>query len=296
MPEVITPIAPTVPASIDSKVVQPTDIANKSSDPPARATEPKLFKVKVDGVEREVTEDELVRDYQLKSISEKRLNETAAQRKQVEEIVTMLKDPKQVRKVLKELGHDTRKLSEDELGELLLWETYTPEQKEAYQNKQKIQELEQQQQERQQQEEQNHARQARDYYANQYQTQIIEALKISDLPQTPETVSRIAQKMAIGLKYGMELSPTEVIPEVKRDYMNELKAIYGKLEGEHLYQFLGDDTVKKVQQASLAKMKNPNGTKPAQQAKSVSEDKPLTKKITKDEWKAKLERIKRGLE
>ncbi len=60
----------------DGKFTKPGAV--KAEAPP----EPRRFKVKVDGQELEVSEEDLVRDYQLKATSNKRFEETAKSKRE----------------------------------------------------------------------------------------------------------------------------------------------------------------------------------------------------------------------
>jgi len=89
------------------------------------------YKVKLDGKEVEVDEDELINSYQLRKVSDQRLQEGVKARRQAEAFLQMLKaDP---RKVLSDprIGIDVKKMAEDIIYENLQQEMMTPENNES---------------------------------------------------------------------------------------------------------------------------------------------------------------------
>lgn len=280
--------------------------ATQTSEKPAESKSPisqgdadkiaKKYKVKVDGAESEVDEDELVRSYQLRKVSDKRLQEATQARKQAEEFVSMLKnDPI---KLLKDprIGHDVKKLAEEYLMAELEQEMLTPEQRELKEAKSKLKSYEdmkaQQEKEMTERQEQELIR----HHQQNYQKEIISALDKSGLPRTEATVARMINYMAQNLEKSYGLTADDVVELVKMDYIKDTKSLYAGVPDELLLSILGDDIVKKVIKADLGRVKkNPAATAQKQQHSGQA---PAQKaqKMSIDEWKEKMDRIKNGEE
>lgn len=254
----------------------------------------KKYKVKVDGVEAEVDEDELIRSYQLRKVSDKRLQEATQARKQAEEFVSLLKsDPI---KLLKDprIGHDVKKLAEEYLMAELEQEMMSPEQRELKEAKSKLKSYEDM---KAQQEKEMTERQEQElikHYQQNYQKEIISALDKSGLPRTEATVARMINYMAQNLEKSYGLTADDVVELVKMDYIKDTKSLYAGVPDDVLLSILGDDIVKKVIKADLGRMKkNPAASAQKQQFSGQSPAK-KAEKISIDDWKAKLEAIKNG--
>lgn len=254
------------------------------------------FKVKVDGAESEVDEDELVRSYQLRKVSDKRLQEATQARKQAEEFVNLLKhDPI---KLLSDprIGHDVKKLAEEYLMKELENEMLTPEQKELREAKAKLKTYEEMKAEQEKAAVAAQEKQLMDHYTQKYQQDIISALDSSGLPRTEATVNRMIHYMAQSLEKQYGFEATDVVDLVKMDYIRDTKALYAGVPDEVLLDILGDDIIKKVVKADLNKMKrNPMATQTKTQHVGNIQPK-KSEKISIDQWKEKMQRIKEGKE
>ncbi len=88
------------------------------------------YKVKVDGEELEVDEDELKRGYSHQKAANKLFQDAKIARKQSEEFIMMMKDPKKFFETAQKLGHDPRELAEKYLASQLEDELMDPKDKE----------------------------------------------------------------------------------------------------------------------------------------------------------------------
>ena len=96
------------------------------------------------------------------------------------------------------------------------------------------------------------------------------------------------------LKRGYDLSAGDVAELVKQDYINEQKALFGSLDGEMLLKLLGEDVANKIRKHDVSKIKNieKQVARPAQTQQQEKAKVP-SKKISKDEWKARMEELKK---
>jgi len=275
---------------------QTIDGATAEDTNPIRETAERMlkkYKVKVDGKEIEVGEDELVNNYQLRKASDKRFQEGMQGRKQAEEFIRLLKtDPN---KVLSHpsVGMDVKKWAEDYLINEMQREMMTPEQKQMEEYKAKLAGYEEQEQMTKKQAEQAQQTAVRQQYQDDYSKQITGALETSGLPKTEFTVQRMIHYMSKALEHNYEVSAENVTDLVRRDYINDTKALYSGLDADALLSILGDDISGKIRKADLAKLKNPQGG--AVRNNSGVSTSPASEKgdqMSKDEWRDMLENLK----
>lgn len=257
----------------------------------------KKYKVKIDGAESEVDEQELIRGYQLRKVSDSRLQEAMQARKQSEEFVRLLKDnPIQLLSDPR-IGVDIKKLAEDFLLEEIKKEQMSPDQRELSEAKKKLQKYEQWQ--KQQEEEQIKQKDAQlvEHYQKSYQTEIIDALETSGLPKTQATVNRMIYYMSQALQNGYEMGAKDVVDIVKKDYMQETKDLYANMPEDKLYELLGDDLAKKVVKADLNRLKKANkSTQTYNDPKVTGQSSEKKKYISTQQFRDRLQKIKDGEE
>jgi hypothetical protein len=263
----------------------------------AAQAEARKWKLKVNGKEREVTEEELLSGYNRAEAAEERFKEAAMTKKQAEEFVNMLKkDPIALLKDPR-LGHDVRMIAEKYLLEQMQEEMLTPEQKELKEAKAKLKAYEDQKRAIEQEQMKARDKELTEKYTADYSNQIIKALNENSLPKTEYTVKRIAYYMHLGLQKGLNLSASDVADKVKQDYINEQKALFAAADGGTLVQLLGEDAANKLRKWDVSRVKNPNAHAKTPEKQFISDDTPKkTKKITIDEWRARLEKIKNSEE
>ena len=212
-------------------------------------TQARLFKVTVDGQDMEVDEDELRRGYQHAKAASKRFEEAAMTRKEAETVIRMFKE--NPREAFKALGQDARKFAEsviqDELSEAML----SPEQKELRDYKRKVEKYE------------SESRLAKETYdkeqmeseiarqSDTIQTQIIDTLGTAGLPKTERTVSRMVYYMQSALAAGYNVSPADVVDQVKKDYQYDMQSLLGGLTEDQIEMFLGNDLYRKIAKSTV---------------------------------------------
>lgn len=308
-----TPSAPSAPVpesgagepkgSTESKSVSSSTPATSSSDgkqphESAMAAVERKFKVKINGAEQEVSEKELLEGYQTRKAADEKFREAAMTRKQAEDFINLLKqDPA---KVLTDprIGVDARKWAEEFLLKQLEEEMLDPKEKELRKYKQQLEQL--QAAEKQQKEAQEAARNAEltAKYTEEYTKDITSALETSGLPKNEATVRRMAHYMRQALSKGLEITAKEAVQLVKEEYTSEQKQLVSSLDGEALIAFLGPELANKIRKYDLAKLKNPaaNAKTPEKQPESDPSKPKAKPKVSKDDWRERMERIKRGEE
>jgi len=265
----------------------------------ANVPQPKRYKVKIDGDEQEVDEQELLSGYQSTKAAQKRMNDAARLRKQSEEFLRIAStDP---RRALDALGVDIKAFARDYLAEQLEEEMLSPQEKELKTTKQRLAEYEKQQRVQEEALRATEVEKFTKHYEEEYTTGIIEALEVGGLPKTESTIAGIAKYMLQAMEADIrdkngnpvKITPKDVVHFVKRDYLAQINSLFGSANEDILLELLGDEVSNKVVRGHLKKSKGKTietKTKPTVPANPANREKP--KALSRDEWR---ESIRKGL-
>ena len=227
-------------------------------------TAARLYKVTVDGQDFEVDEDELRRGYAHNKAAAKRMEEASMTRKEAEQVLRIFKE--NPREAFKLLGTDARKFAEqvinDELNEALL----SPQERELRDYKSKVEKYESESRRAKEEYERNQMETDIAKQAENIQTDIIGTLESAGLPKTERTVGRIVYYMQAALSAGYNVTPKDVVDQVRADYKSDLQSLMGGLPEDALEAFLGSDNYRKIARSTVKAAK----TQPTTVPKSVN--------------------------
>ena len=248
------------------------------------------FKVKVDNQELEVDEDELKRGYSHQKAANKILQEGKQAKKQAEQFVQMLKDKGQLITALKKLGYaetDLRELSENYLTETLKSEMMDPRERELLETKKQLQTYKEMEEQQKREVEERRLGEMKKKFAEDYNTQFIQALEETGVHPDKESVAEMAKYIHRSAKIGFEMTPLEAAKMVREDEENRIRRRGRNYSAEQLYKLLGDDGFQKVREYDVAKLKNPESglRTPQEQPNNVRRPDPNAKRMTPAEWR-----------
>jgi len=215
----------------------------------------KKWKLKNKDAEVEVDEKELVRRAQLGMEAERAIHEGRKSKRDAEILIRMIKEDPVAILSHPMIGHDVKALAEKVLLEQIKLEAMSPEQREAFEAKQKLKAYEDEKKQREAAETAKKKAELETHWAGEYQKQIIGALNESGLPRTPYTVKRIAGYMHDALTRGIQITAKDVIPLVREDYMNEQKALFGAANEDTIAALMSDEVAEKFRKALLKKVR-----------------------------------------
>ena len=209
----------------------------------------RMFRVTVDGQEREVDEKELLRGYAHQQAAEKRMSDAAMTRKEAEQVLRIFKE--NPREAFKMLGTDARKFAEqvlnDDLNEALL----SPQERELRDYKAKVERYESESRAAKEEYEREQMEKEFSTYQETIQSEILDVLGTAKLPQTSRTISRVAYYMEAALSAGYNVTPKDVVDQVKADYKAEMDALLGGLGDDELEQYLGANHYRRIAKSTV---------------------------------------------
>lgn len=240
---------------IAEQVVAGNDTPNTNGVPGSLPGETKaetvarMYKVMVDGQEMEVDEKELTRGYAHNKAASKRMEEAAMSRKEAEQVLRMFKD--NPRQAFQMLGTDARKFAEDLINDELREAMLSPEQRELKKYKSQVAQFESERRSAQESYEKEQMNNEINRQAESIQTEIIGTLETAGLPKTERTVGRMIYYMQSALQAGYNVTPKDIIDQVKQDYVQDFKSMLGGLSEDQIELFLGNDLVRKVAKSTV---------------------------------------------
>lgn len=259
-PSASTPATNPAPAAkpADAKAQVPAVVESiKTGQPTAVKTEPpKKYKVKVDNQEREVDETELISNYQLRQLSDKKRSEAEKTMAEYTKLFHHLKnDPI---KFMKATGIDFDNLATSYLSKKAEEAMLDPKERELQQAKAEAAQYKKWVEEQKSSQEKAQKEQAVSAERSKIHAEIIEAIESSKdlgLPVDEELVIAIAQKMILQDKKQKPLNAKEALPKAYESQQKYLKAIASKMEGEALMKWLGEDVAMKIRKYDLGQLK-----------------------------------------
>lgn len=245
------------------------------------------YKVKVDGQELEVEEQELIRGYGHQKAANKALQEGRAYRKQAEEFISMMKDPEKLFDVIQKLGHDPRNLSEKYLSRVLEDELMDPREKELRDTKAKLKQIEDMERMQREAVEKKRNEALKAQYSQQYETQFVEALQTTGLPPTKPMVAEMAKYIGRAAQLGFKMTATEAAHLVREDIQRAHMALIGDSDGDTLIKLLGEDVANKVRKWDTSRVRTPeqNLRTPQEQGEPNQRSRSTGKRMSPREWR-----------
>ncbi len=287
--------APAAPEAKPAPKAEPKAEAKAEPKEPT-AAEKKIWKLKVDGEEFDfdASDEEAVKKEIMKARGAGKRFETAAQmRKEAESFYEALKtDPV---KVLSDprFGHDVKKLAEEIVWKQMQDDALTPEQKRSRDIEAELKKFKDAEAASKLTAEQQQAKELQDHYEADYNNKIMSALEAGGVPKTKGTVRRMAYYLQQAITHNLDLTPTDLIAQVRKDYQDEHREMYASAEGDSLMALVGEELAAKIRKADLKRLKTtqpeehrrPAGAKQAPRKPAAPE-----RKLAGDEWRAELER------
>lgn len=292
--------APVAQAAVGTEPVQNAPGAATPAQGPAASGNPvkdaaaeaiRKHKLKVDGQEIEVDEEELKRGYTHQKAANKKLQEGLKARKQAEEFVVAMRDPTKLVNTLEKLGWEPkqiRKVAEEYLAGVLEDEMLDPKDKELKTTKQRLQEFETKEKARKDQEESAHNEALKKKYAEQYSNEFIEALKTTGLPPTKDMVGDMARYIARAAKIKMPMTAIEAAKLVQEDVQNKNKHLFSNMNPADIIKIVGEDGLKKLREFDVSRIKDPNAhlKTPTEQGEVTRKKNSDASRMSPAEWRA----------
>tara|TARA_Y100000004_G_C8919104_1_gene414580 strand:- start:46 stop:975 length:930 start_codon:yes stop_codon:yes gene_type:complete len=253
----------------------------------------RMFTVKVDGQELQVSEADLIRDYQLAQASYKKMEEAAGLRKQSDEVrrnhqlvAEIMRNGTSAQKsqvLASYMGgeENLRRWLNDEVNSMIEFQQLSPEAQKLRKTEQELasyKERARRQQEYEQQQKLSHEQaQAEQYFLQQFTG----ALKDVGLPSNPATISRMASIASYYADKGQQVDSAKIAELVKKEVMADLNTMLDTDDQEKLLSIVGEKRVKGLSNHLASKI---NPTPPKTAPRVVGGRPKKQKQISSRDW------------
>lgn len=222
---------------------------------------------------------------QLAAVAQKRMQESAMYKKQNDDVQNELKElvarlkGEDGEELLQELfGVDVEAMAKRVLQKKLAEAEKTPEQKAAEQAERERQKRITELEAKLKQKEEVERKMQDDAQAKEIEEGIIGAIESQGLPTDARVISRFAQAMRAGIKYGVDIKPEEVAPIIKNQLYEEAKFYAGTLKDEELEDMLGKDRITSLRKNFISRIRKNVPSKNQIKETSEPQPKPFAKK------------------
>lgn len=248
----------------------------------------KKLKLKVDSKEEEIefdpNDDEfLTREFQKSRAFQKRSQEYSTLEKNVRNFVEELRT--NPRKILSDpnIGIDLKKLAAEVIEQEIANSQKSPEQLAKEKLEEELNNLKQEREKEKKELETREFERLQQQEMERYDISISRALQASDLPKTPYVIKKMADYMLIGLQEGMDVTPEDVVPLVRKEMQNDLKQMFAVLPDEVIESLVGKDVFTRIRKKSVNKAKSGGIVPPQPISKAIKDvgGKPTEKKEEK---------------
>lgn len=242
-----------VPAKADSSADPALQVAEQPK------TETKKYKVKVDGVEAEVDESELVNSYQKGRSADKKFQEAADLRKQMEAFVENVRAQPEL--LFEHLGLNPDNWAHQRLVSKLEKEAeeaiLDPRDKKIAELEKKFSEIEKGNKDKREKEEAQRMSLETQEIAQKLDRDIAETFEAMGVTKpTVEMVADLAEQMLIEYKANKkQLHPKDAFSRAKTSFSNRFQS-YAKNSPEALLEFMPEEALDKIAETYLARRKS----------------------------------------
>lgn len=237
--DAVTPVEPVIPT-------EPTETLT-----PAEA---RKLKIKFDGVETEVDEEEVIKGYQKATGADKKFQEAAKLKREADKAVktqeaqfeALLQDEDFLLK-LAQNGYNLDKALTKFLKDRESDSKLSPEDKELRQyRKEKA--------DREAVEKETKIEKAAKEFREQLEAEIIPEVEKHGMKPTAKVIKMVGQKLAIAFNHGISnITVADVVPYVKQELINEHNDLWGSYTEEDILDQINPTVLEKINKAKLLK-------------------------------------------
>lgn len=223
------------------------------------AVKPPTHKVKVNGEEKEVSTEDLIREYQKGRAGDKKLQEASEQIKKAESVLGALKGKPEL--LLKEMS--VAQIEEYYFKNVIEPTLLSPEERALREREAKLAndeaELTEYRTAKQRAQEEAQEREIQAKTAErktQLQASISSALSVSGIPESHWSVTRTIDYMKHAISQGYkDITPEQVSQYVKQDWIAEQQSVLQGMDPVKLVEILGEDAVAKLRRHGIDEAK-----------------------------------------
>ena len=257
------PNAPSADSSApDSPQIEAGGEGQESTPAPAKKKPPTYRKIKTsDGEELALSDEDIARQYSKWKGADKAFREAAEARKSVESFLRALQEDPMSVLADKRLPIDRKALAEKWLVEQIQEELSPKDPRDAKlsEYERKVKEYEEKERKAQEEAKQREFQQVLEQRKAEIGKTLAKAMEMTHLSAHPETAAATLREATLFLRAakerGIEVTPEEIVEHIHNSRFQQYYTLANQFEGDELLEFLGEDVVRKIRKADLARLK-----------------------------------------
>lgn len=263
---------------------------------PPKPKKPNIKKYKIGDEEVALSDDDIVKHYSKWKGSDKAFREASEMKKSADKFYQDLQnDPERILNDPK-IPLNKRKLAEKWLMESIEQEMNPTDPRDARMKalEDKIAEYENEKQYKAKEEEEQKYIEAKEQRKSEISKILSEAMNKTILSKHPETKASTLREMAMYMRIcrerGEDVTADDIVDHIHNSKFNQFYTLANQFEGDELIEMLGEDVLKKIRKADLAKLRASRGQQISEQPQSFrNENRSSQAKEPKkmDGWEAK---------
>lgn len=295
-----TPVQESAPAEsneldLESQEAELEEQEVQAAEPEKKLTaaQKKKLKLKIDGAEEEFevpeSDEELAKYFQKAKAFDKRSNEHAQFKSQVDAMIAMLQaDPEAF---LEKAGFNVDELAEKRLDRRVKEMQKSPEQLEREKMQKELEDLRKEKKAAEEAKEKAQAEKLRDQEAAKIQSDIMEGIenaKTSLPKKNPKVYQKVAQALYFAVTNGYpQVTVKDVLPIVEKEWKAELASYFQDADDDMIEMMVGKANLDRYRKSQISKKKSKVPAKPVivDTGSSKTEEKPVDKITMKNFFK-----------
>lgn len=286
------PDTSSAPSPAPSEGTSPSPSSAGAPPAPKPAPEPKRYKVKVDGQEMDVPEEELLRGYQTRAAAAKRFEEFAKAKKAFEEqqaaTKKRLEDPRIVA-AAQEWGVEPEEAAAIlRVQDLVKREQMSPEARALADERKRREDLERKFKEAEEAKSQEQQQREVSVHMERLNKEIVEAAKDVGLPANPEVGRLMLGHMQTLAKAGLPFDAKESARYAMESARSISQTFLKGMNDEQLESFLTKPVIDRILARSVQRAKGQVGAVPQAAPPAPTPEPAQRRPLTIEEWRAKM--------
>jgi hypothetical protein len=233
----------------------------EQSVPQTKKKPPQYRKIRAGDEELTLSDEDIAREYKKWKGADSKFREAAQARQSVEQFMKALQeDPESVLSDPR-LPLDRKKLAEKWLVQQIEDELKPkdPRDQKLTEMERRLKEYEEKEQAKVKEQEDKATSEARQKSMEKIGSVLREAGKLTHLSAHPESEAALIREMALYMRAaterGEKVSPQELVEHIHNSRFQQFYTLANQFEGEELLEFLGEEVVRKLRKADLARLK-----------------------------------------
>ena len=287
-----------VPANSTSKPAAPAfDLSKIPEAELEKYLDGRKEKIKINGVERELTRAEMRKLAALSSASDEKFKSAAQEKREAAEIKEAFgkADPAAALRKLGKTNAEIKQIFEAQYAALLEDEQLTPEQRELKELRDAKAKAEQEKAEKEKSELTKKEQAELAKRQEETETELVEAFKGAKLPKHPLLLKFVAQEMLGAAVNDVELSASDAVKIVEKQFKSQIRELLPQRGMDFVKDALGKDFLNKMREEDVSSVKSANAPFPKSDLAKQMQARSATKSKSEAEEKIPMSKFFRQM-